>query len=84
MRYNTNLAVQPRLCGRRETTHSCVFVQFFSYVMSVLLPECIIRIISGFHGVGFEEVSSVCTLVSRLLSSKQESLRYDSKLEPMV
>ena len=27
--------------------------------MSVLLPECIIRIISGFHGVGFEEVSSV-------------------------
>ena len=50
--------------------------------MSVLLPECIIRIISGFHGVGFEEVTLFVLRLSglRLSSSKPESLGNSSSM----
>ena len=32
-------------------------MQYYNYVMSVLLPECVIRIIADFHNVSFDEVS---------------------------
>ena len=32
------------------------FIQLFSYVMSVLYPECLIRLIMDFHSIYFEEV----------------------------
>ena len=32
------------------------FIQLFSYVMSVLYPECLIRLIMDFQSVSFEEV----------------------------
>lgn len=35
--------------------HTCA-KQLFSYVMSVLLPECVVRIIGDVHDVSFQEV----------------------------
>ena len=33
--------------------------QYFSYVMSVLFPECIIRLIMDFHSISFEKVMPI-------------------------
>ena len=34
----------------------CVFLQYFSYVMSVLYPESLIRLIMAFHSIPFDQV----------------------------
>ena len=34
----------------------CSYPQFFSYTMSVLFPECLVRLIADFHNVDFDEV----------------------------
>ena len=36
----------------------CFAPQFFSYTMSVLFPEVLVRLIADFHNVGFDEVSN--------------------------
>ena len=34
----------------------CLCVQYFSYVMSVLLPECMIRILADVNNIDFAQV----------------------------
>lgn len=33
-----------------------LFLQYFSYVMSVLYPECLVRLIMDFYSVTFDQV----------------------------
>lgn len=33
-----------------------VSLQYFDYVMNVLIPECVIRLIADINGVSFDEV----------------------------
>ena len=35
------------------------FLQWFSYVMSVLYPECLVRLIMEYHSVSFEQVGAL-------------------------
>lgn len=43
-----------------QNIHSfCYLVQYFAYVMDVLLPECVIRIIADVFDVSFSEVRPV-------------------------
>ena len=56
------------VCVCEHVLFCCLFCfQYFSYVMSVLHPECLIRMIADVHGVDFNQVWIVhCTLCSIL------------------
>ncbi len=40
----------------------CLHSQFFDYAMSVLYPECLVRLIMEFYHVDFETVARLVTL----------------------
>ena len=42
---------------------SIVLLQYFSYVMSVLYPECLIRLIMDYHSLPFDLVSPCSDLL---------------------
>ena len=50
------------LCVSRWVVFSCyqllfISVQYFDYVMNVLIPECVVRLIADVSKVSFTEVS---------------------------